>query len=72
MPNGCYTAAKDGTESDMRFLFCAAAICYVLDDWNGMDIKNATEFIINSIVRIVYKYFVYNNDYIYCSHTTME
>lgn len=50
LPNGCYTASKDGTESDMRFLFCAASICYILDDWSGMDVERAVNFIIKSIV----------------------
>lgn len=49
LPNGCYKAAKDGTESDMRFLFCAASICYILKDWSGMDIDKATNFILDSM-----------------------
>lgn len=52
LPNGVYKAAKDGTEHDMRFLFCAASICYLLNDWSGMDIDKAVTFIKNSIVRV--------------------
>lgn len=52
LPSGVYKAAKDGTEHDMRFLFCAASICYVLNDWSGMDIDKAVTFIKNSIVGV--------------------
>lgn len=50
LSNGCFKAAKDGTESDMRFLFCAASICYILDDWSGMDIELSVQFILESMV----------------------
>ncbi|KAJ3665524.1 hypothetical protein Zmor_001016 [Zophobas morio] len=49
LPNGCYTGAKDGCEYDMRFVFCAACICYILDDWSGMNIDKTVDFIIKSI-----------------------
>lgn len=66
LPNGCFTAAKDGTESDMRFLYCAAAICYMLDDFSGMDVDKAAQFIVDSMVCInqqvvfIFKNFNYN------------
>lgn len=46
---GCFSAAKEGTESDMRFVYCAACVCYILDDWSGMDIEKTIQFILNSI-----------------------
>lgn len=36
----------------MRFVFCAAVICYVLQDWSGIDMTRVEEFIKNSLVRI--------------------
>lgn len=54
--NGCFTAAKEGNESDMRFVYCAACICYILDDWSGMDIDKTINFILNSIVSNIYIY----------------
>lgn len=51
---GCFSAAKEGTESDMRFVYCAACVCYILDDWSGMDIEKTIQFILNSIVSIYY------------------
>ncbi|CAH1373942.1 unnamed protein product [Tenebrio molitor] len=49
LPNGCFTGAKEGTEYDMRFVFCAASISYMLDDWTGMDVDKTVDFIIKSI-----------------------
>lgn len=49
LPNGCFTGAKDGTENDMRFLFMAANVCYLLNDWSAIDISRAVDFIQKSI-----------------------
>ncbi|KAF5285436.1 hypothetical protein FQA39_LY16690 [Lamprigera yunnana] len=49
LPNGCFTGAKEGTESDMRFLFMAASICYLLNDWSAIDIPRAVGFVKQSI-----------------------
>ncbi|XP_033121353.1 geranylgeranyl transferase type-1 subunit beta-like, partial [Anneissia japonica] len=48
--NGCYTATLKGSESDMRFIYCASCICYILNDWRGMDQNTATEYIKKSFV----------------------
>lgn len=29
----------------MRFLFCACAISYMLNDWSGVDIDRAVQFV---------------------------
>ena len=29
----------------MRFLFCACAISYMLNDWSGVDVDRAVKFI---------------------------
>lgn len=50
-PEGNYSATLSGTEADMRFLYCAACISYILDDWSGFDVEKATKYIIDSIVR---------------------
>lgn len=36
-----------GAETDLRFVYCAAAICSMLDDWTGMDKLKAKEYILN-------------------------
>lgn len=46
----------------MRFVFCAACICYILDDWSGMDIESMVNFILKSIVSFptfVHKFRLY-------------
>ncbi|XP_019877911.1 geranylgeranyl transferase type-1 subunit beta [Aethina tumida] len=49
LPNGSFKAAVEGTEDDMRFVYCAAAVSYILDDWSGVDIEKMVDFILNSI-----------------------
>eukprot|EP00929_Paragymnodinium_shiwhaense_P031196 TRINITY_DN17538_c0_g1_i2.p1 TRINITY_DN17538_c0_g1~~TRINITY_DN17538_c0_g1_i2.p1 ORF type:complete len:371 (-),score=49.55 TRINITY_DN17538_c0_g1_i2:337-1449(-) len=34
------------SESDMRFVFCAAAICYILDLWDAVDVDGMFDFIV--------------------------
>merc|ERR1719150_1253109 len=41
LPDGSFKAALEGGENDMRFLYCAACICTILDDWSGMDTERA-------------------------------
>ncbi|VVC96985.1 geranylgeranyl transferase type-1 subunit beta [Leptidea sinapis] len=46
---GNFSATLSGCESDMRFVYCAACISYMLNDWSGFNIKRATDYIIKSI-----------------------
>ncbi|OWR49949.1 geranylgeranyltransferase type 1 beta subunit [Danaus plexippus plexippus] len=46
---GNFSATLSGCESDMRFVYCAACISYILNDWSGFDVKRATDYIIDSI-----------------------
>ncbi|XP_066993904.2 geranylgeranyl transferase type-1 subunit beta [Anabrus simplex] len=47
--DGSFCATLAGSESDMRFVYCAACICYMLRDWSGMNIEKTLEFIVNSM-----------------------
>ncbi|XP_024542190.1 geranylgeranyl transferase type-1 subunit beta isoform X1 [Selaginella moellendorffii] len=44
-PDGRFTPVHLGAERDSRFLFCAAAICTFLQDWSGMDVPLACDYI---------------------------
>ncbi|XP_061719510.1 geranylgeranyl transferase type-1 subunit beta [Cydia pomonella] len=46
---GNFAATLSGCESDMRFVYCAACISYILDDWSGFDKEKAADYIIKSI-----------------------
>ncbi|CAK1542184.1 unnamed protein product [Leptosia nina] len=46
---GNFSATLSGCESDMRFVYCAACISYMLNDWSGFNIKRATDYIMKSI-----------------------
>ena len=45
--DGSFTCATNGSgaEHDLRFLYCACAISYMLQDWSGVNIPNAIEYI---------------------------
>lgn len=43
--SGSFSALVHGTEDDMRFVYCAAAICFMLHDWSGFDKEKAVSFI---------------------------
>lgn len=47
-----FCAVLEGSENDMRFVYCASCICYMLDNWSGMDMKKAIDYIRRSMVSI--------------------
>lgn len=49
LEDGSYKAALQGGENDMRFLYCAAAVCSMLNDWSGMDQELAMNYVVTSI-----------------------
>ncbi|TMS03167.1 Geranylgeranyl transferase type-1 subunit beta [Larimichthys crocea] len=49
LEDGSFYAVPEGSENDIRFIYCAASICYMLDDWSGMDIQKAIEYIRGSL-----------------------
>ncbi|KAG2595640.1 hypothetical protein PVAP13_5KG088300 [Panicum virgatum] len=46
-PDGSFMPIHIGAETDLRFVYCAAAICSMLNDWTGMDKLKAKEYILN-------------------------
>lgn len=44
-PNGSFSATLHGSECDTRFVYCACAIAYMLNDWSGVDKDAATKYI---------------------------
>ncbi|XP_057813740.2 geranylgeranyl transferase type-1 subunit beta [Cryptomeria japonica] len=45
--DGSFTPLHTGAETDLRFVFCAAAICFMLNDWSGMDMHKALGYILS-------------------------
>lgn len=45
-----FCAVPEGSENDMRFVYCASCICYMLNNWSGMDVKKAINYIRRSMV----------------------
>lgn len=50
--DGSFSATIDGSEHDMRFVYCAAAICAMLNDWGKVDKQKMADYIVKSIVSI--------------------
>lgn len=47
--DGSFSPTLQGNEHDMRFVYCAACICYMLNDWSGVDVDKMVEYIRRSI-----------------------
>jgi len=47
-PNGAFSPTAGGAEHDMRYVYCAASVCYILNEWTGFDKERAIQFIISS------------------------
>lgn len=43
--DGSFCCVPEGSENDMRFVYCAACICYMLNDWSGMNVEKAVQFV---------------------------
>ena len=41
---------KSGGENDMRFVYCACCVSYILDDWSGINVDAVFKFIKDSLV----------------------
>ncbi|XP_058736631.1 geranylgeranyl transferase type-1 subunit beta-like [Vicia villosa] len=45
-PDGSFMPIQSGGETDLRFVYCAAAICFMLGNWNGMDKEKVKNYIL--------------------------
>jgi len=46
--DGAFSPVATGSESDVRFIYCAAAISTMLQDWSGFNKEKALEFILRA------------------------
>jgi geranylgeranyl transferase type-1 subunit beta len=44
-PNGSFTPWINSSENDVRFLYCACIISYILNDWSGINLPLALDYI---------------------------
>ncbi|CAG5135083.1 unnamed protein product [Candidula unifasciata] len=47
--DGSFVSVLEGSENDMRFVYCACCVCFILDDWNGMDVEKTISYIVQSL-----------------------
>lgn len=50
-PDGSFSATIEGSEHDMRFVYCATAICAMINEWGDVNKKTLAQYIRNSLVR---------------------
>lgn len=50
--DGSFSASIEGNEHDMRFVYCAAAICFMLNEWGSVDKKLMADYIKKCIVSV--------------------
>ena len=50
--DGSFMVLAGDSENDMRFLYCACAVSYMLNDWSGIDVEKATAYVHQSQVLI--------------------
>ena len=49
-PDGSFNSSTEGGENDMRFVFCAAAVCAMLGGkWAGVDKRRAVDYVLASV-----------------------
>ncbi|KAL7295935.1 hypothetical protein TKK_0010788 [Trichogramma kaykai] len=48
-PDGSFMATVAGSESDMRFVYCASCVSAILDDWSGMNKALTIDYILKSL-----------------------
>ncbi|XP_046839184.1 geranylgeranyl transferase type-1 subunit beta-like isoform X2 [Xenia sp. Carnegie-2017] len=49
MDDGSFRPTAEASENDMRFVFCASCISYMLNDWSGVNIEKAVIYIKDSL-----------------------
>jgi len=47
--DGSFSATIEGSEHDMRFVYCATAICAMINDWGDVNKKTLAQYIRNSL-----------------------
>lgn len=49
LEDGSFTATFDGSENDVRFLYSASCISYILDDWSAVNRDLATRYLLSCL-----------------------
>jgi len=49
LKNGSFYSTPEGSENDMRFLYCACCISYIIDNWSGVNKKLAVKYVQKSM-----------------------
>ena len=68
-----FAATINGSEDDMRFVYCACCISTMINDWRGINKHKAIDYILSSIVSklIVINIFFWSKMRCYCSSSIL-
>lgn len=47
--DGSFSSVPEGSETDMRFVYCACCVCYMLSDWSSIDKSKVVDYITSSV-----------------------
>ena len=47
--DGSFLSARDGGECDMRYVYCACCVCFMINDWRFVDMDKISEFVLKSV-----------------------
>eukprot|EP01137_Pigoraptor_chileana_P008008 Opistho-2@54331 len=50
LPDGSFCTTAEGSENDMRFVYCACVISSMLGDWSGVNVDAVVDYIKRSFV----------------------
>lgn len=66
-----FQPTADGSENDMRFIYCACCISYILNDWSGVDIPRVIQYIKKSMVIKPFQLIIYvrSTHHMHTEHT---
>ncbi|XP_064609546.1 geranylgeranyl transferase type-1 subunit beta-like [Liolophura sinensis] len=49
LPDGSFCPVPEGSENDMRFVYCACCISYMIADWSGVNRDKVKKYVKNSL-----------------------
>lgn len=49
LEDGSFQFCLEGSECDMRFVFCVASICYIINDFSSINVDKTVQYILSSL-----------------------
>ncbi len=61
-----FTATFDGSENDVRFIYSAASVSFIINDWSGVNKESACKFLKSCLVNFIcfLNFFNFNSSFL--------